>query len=137
MKPHASGSRATYLTIMNEAGVASIPNWRVADIYSFPKHTVPAPCQRANVEIKDYGSEANEFLYLNEKKAGDIPIANSCPIMHPICQVWKILAQTACEYLDIIALVSGYRKFPHFKKNSDPLCFACLYVNTIGDNLSF
>lgn len=69
MNPHASGFRATYLATMNEDGVASIPNWRVADIYSFPKHTVPAPCQRANVEIKDYGSEANEFLYRNKKKS--------------------------------------------------------------------
>lgn len=96
MKPHASGFRATYLTIMNEDGVDSIPNWRVADIYSFPKHMVPAPCQRANVEIKDYGSEASGFLYLNKKNVGDIPIANSYPIIHPICQVWKIAAQTAC-----------------------------------------
>lgn len=66
MKTRASGFRATYSTIMNEDGVASVPNWHVADIYSFPKHTVPAPCQRANVEIKAYGSEADEFLHLKK-----------------------------------------------------------------------
>lgn len=56
---------------------------------------VPVPCQKEHVEIKAYGFEAMEFLYLNRKKAGDIPIAKSCPIIHHICQVWKILAQTA------------------------------------------
>lgn len=96
MKLHASGFRALYLVVMNEDGVASIPNWRVADICFFPKHTVPAPCQRANVEIQDYGSEANKFLYLNKKKVGNIPTANSCSKVHLIWQVWKILAQTAC-----------------------------------------
>lgn len=96
MKPHASGFRATYSTIMNDDGVASIPNWCVADIYSFPKLLVPAPCQKANVEIKDHGSEASEFLYLHKKNVGDIPIANSYPVIHPICQVWKIPAQTVC-----------------------------------------
>jgi len=89
VKPHASGFKATYLMTMNEDGVASISNWRAADTYSFPEHVVTGPCQTANVEIKDYGSEASEFPYLNKKNVGNITIANSCPITHPICRGGK------------------------------------------------
>lgn len=67
MKPHASGFRAPYLAVTTEAGGAAIPDGGAADIFS-PKHTVPAPCQRANGEIKDCGSEAKGFLYLKTKK---------------------------------------------------------------------
>lgn len=91
MKPHASGFRATYLTIMNEDGVDTIPNWHIADINFHPKHMVPAPCQRKNMETKGYESEANDFLYLDQEKVGDIPRANSCTAIHAICQVWKVL----------------------------------------------
>lgn len=83
MKPHASVFRATYLTIMNEDGVAAIPNWHVADTTFLPKHMVPAPRQRENMEMEDYMSEGNGFLYPDQEKAGGIPIANSRITVHP------------------------------------------------------
>lgn len=108
--------------IMNEDGVPNSPNWHVPDISFFPKHPVPAPCQRANVEVKASGCEGNEFLCLHMEKAGHVPAANSRPIAQGICQVWKTPAETAPQYPDITAAVPGCKKFPHFKENSDLFC---------------
>lgn len=94
-KPRASGFRAASLTIMNEDGVPNSPNWHVPDISFFPKHPVPAPSQRANVEVKASGCEGNEFLCLHREKAGHVPAANSRPTAQGICQVWKTPAETA------------------------------------------
>lgn len=121
-KLRASGFRATSLMIMNEDGVPNSPNWHVPDIYFFPKHPVPAPCQRANVEVKACGCEGSEFLHLHREKFGDVPTANWWPITQDICQEWKNPAETASQCPDIIALAPGCKKFPHFKANSDLSC---------------